>query len=218
MFRRFLNNYVPDDFAVRSQRDWTDTDTARLLGVSVPSYTAFLAEAAWSSFSGGKLRVLLPDGPLALEAWNEPAGWSASWPRWRASVRVFAYDWLGRLLAFDTNRMSGGQPLLCLLDPNEGELYEIPDTFDVFIKETIISAPDACVEASAHREWIDAGGAVPHETQCAACKVPLFLGGSIKPTNLEVSNLDVHLSICGQLSAQTEALPAGSRVGGVQIK
>jgi hypothetical protein len=46
-------------------------------------------------------------------------------------------------------------------------------------------------------------------------RVPLFLGGSDTLENLEVTDLDVYWTICGQLRLAAAQLPEGTAIKGI---
>ena len=53
--------------------------------------------------------------------------------------------------------------------------------------------------------------------ECYSCDVPPTLGAELEPEEFERTNLDVHLSILGQVHRQTKHLPAGTRIDKVNI-
>ena len=60
-------------------------------------------------------------------------------------------------------------------------------------------------------QWLESGGVAPQHDPCIGYKVPLFLHGSDTVDNLEVTDMDVYWSICGQA---LHANRAANRVAG----
>ena len=206
-FAPLLEFFPADEGASGPFPAWTAEDTQRLVGFEPELYTEFISGVARSSYAGGLLRVLLPDTKPGLSAWNGEAGWASDWQQWAGRLVVFAFDWLGRQFAFDRSRVQGGEPLVSMLEPGTGELLEIPETFSGFIEREIIDYQDAALAASFHRQWLDSGGAAPRFNQCVGYKIPLFLGGTDEVSNLALTDLEVHVSFCGQLYAKNHLPP-----------
>ena len=129
--------------------------------------------------------------------------------RWTANVEVafpgfaqrlvcFGYDWLGRHFALDQQRLHNDQLLVLLLEPGTGEALEVPVTFGAFHDEELVGYRNDALASEFHGQWLASGGAQPEHHQCVGYTVPLFLGGSDEVSNLELSDLDVYWSICGQ--------------------
>lgn len=203
-FSRFLNKFVSDDISTGPAAGWTDEDTRNLIGHPSPSFTEFLSTHARTSYGGGLLRFLLPDETPSLLSWNGETGWGLDWPRWRRHLVVFAYDWMGRQFTFDRQRLDNAskEPMINILEPGTGEVLEIPEDFYGFINRELVDYEDAALAAGFYREWRAAGGAVPTVKQCVGYRIPLFLGGQDDISNMELSDMEVYLSLCGQLSSQ----------------
>ncbi len=54
-------------------------------------------------------------------------------------------------------------------------------------------------------------------TECVGYRKPLFLGGQDVIDNLEISDMEVYWSLCGQLLGRVRNLPNGARVGHLGI-
>jgi hypothetical protein len=54
--------------------------------------------------------------------------------------------------------------------------------------------------------------------ECYSCKTPLSLGGTLEVDNFERMDLEVHLSILGQIHQQTRHLPPGVTINSVRIE
>jgi hypothetical protein len=58
---------------------------------------------------------------------------------------------------------------------------------------------------------------IPADGQCYAFRVPPILGGKVEADNVEVMDLAVWVSVCGQLHRQVQALPPGTKVTGFKV-
>lgn len=208
MFERFRSEFAPlRDAAPAAGSGWHDGRFADVAG-----YEEFVGEFGGASFGGGLYRVHDEQtGPRALVLAVE------AFPEFAARVRPFGYDWLGRQFAVDFGRVDAGQPQVLLLEPGTGEALEIPLTFSAFHDEELIEYADAALAAGFFEDW-SAGHREVLPLQRNACvgyRVPLFLGGPDTVENLELSDLDVYWSICGQLRRGTLNLPPGTSVNQV---
>jgi hypothetical protein len=158
----------------------------------------------------------LPEGVPSLVSWNTPSGWSKEWSGWRDRLVVFGYDWLGRLLGFDRARVLDGEPLVAILEPGTGQLLEVPATFAGFIDRELVDEADAALAASFYADWKSSGGRAPHPTECIGYRTPLFLAGRDSIENLEVCDLDVYISLCGQMYAEAKSRPPGTAVKAIK--
>jgi hypothetical protein len=61
-------------------------------------------------------------------------------------------------------------------------------------------------------------GVVPAAGQCYAFKVPPILAGQVDSESVEVMDLAVWVSICGQLHRQVQAMSPGTRISGLTLK
>lgn len=203
-FARFLEHYSADVDAARS----TEFDCAtiyELLGYRLTDYTEFLTEVARSSFAGGLIRFLLPQTDPSIFSWNSPEGWVSDWKQWDGRLVVFAYDWLGRQISFDLARREDDEPLISILEPGTGQLLEVPENFHGFIEQEIIDYHDAALASTFHSQWIKNGNPLPLFRECVGYKVPLFLGGEDSINNVEISDIDVYVSLCGQYYSKADS-------------
>lgn len=204
MFERFKKMYGVERDTVDAATIWTDP---RLNGID--GYATFAQEYAGASFRGGFYRVHDDQtGPQALSLVAD------AFPELSERACPFGYDWLGRQFAVDSGRVAAGDPQVLLLEPGTGEALEIPVGFSEFHEVELIEHPDAALASGFFRDWSSANH---HELpllrdQCVGYRVPLFLGGQDTVENLEVSDLDVYWSICGQLRrAETGSFLDGRR-------
>jgi hypothetical protein len=175
----------------------------------VPGYVEFANEFAGASFDGGLYRVHDEQtGPLAMVLISE------AFPEFADRVCPFGYDWLGRQFALDAGRLMDGQPLVLLLEPGTGEALEIPVSFVGFHDEELIEYADAALANEFFGAWSTQNpDTLPLDmVTCIGYRVPLFLGGRDTVENLEVSDLNVYWTMCGQLRRGIRDLPLGATV------
>ncbi len=110
----------------------------------------------------------------------------------------FGYDWLGRHFALDKNRIENEQMLILLFEPGAGEVMQIPVDFKNFNNEELVEYQNEALASEFYMEWLNTKGDSPSHSQCIGYKVPLFLNGSDTVENLEISDMEVYWSICGQ--------------------
>lgn len=140
-----------------------------------------------------------------------------AFPQFASRIECFAADWLGNQFATDAGRVTGGQPLVLLLEPGTGQGLEVPANIDEFHSRELVEHAEACVALSFYKRWIAGGGAAPAYEQCIGYKRPLYLGGVDEVENLEVSDFDVYWTISSQLLAKTRGLPPGTSIRRVSI-
>lgn len=207
MFERFRSEFAPLRDATQAGSPWRDDRLVRVAG-----YVEFVDEFGGASFGGGLYRVHDDQtGPRALALVAE------AFPEFAARVLPFGYDWLGRQFAADFGRVAAGQPQVVLLEPGTGEALEIPLSFVAFHDEELTEYADAALAAGFFEDWSAGhGDALPLlRSVCVGYRVPLFLGGLDTVENLELSDLDVYWSICGQLRHATSMLAPGTSVNEV---
>ena len=172
-------------------------------GIACPSYVQFMRTTIRSSFNGGLLRFLLPETKVSLADWNGPDGWSHDWPGRRGQLFVFAYDWMGRQFAFDNERKNDrGEAEIGMLEPGTGELLQIPAVFHVFIEKVLIDQARAALAERFYDEWRKKIKKQLRHHECAGYAVPLFLNGEDNVENLEIVDVQIYLSLMGQMSSQ----------------
>lgn len=144
---------------------------------------------------------------LAIDAFPELSG----------RITCFGADWLGRQFALDSARVADGKQLVLLLEPGTGEALEIPANYSSFHTDELVHHADAAVANSFYRAWRLAGGLAPAYDQCVGYKIPLFLGGEDKVSNLELCTFETYWGMSTQLLAQVRRLPEGEPIGRVTI-
>ena len=177
-----------------------------------PSATVgeWLDLAGGQGFADGLYRVHTKASARAADAWIAHA-----FPEFAGRLACFGHDWLGRQFATDTGRGTSADPEVMLLEPGTGEAFEIPVPFSLFHDEELVDFTEDALAISFYEQWRHAGGAAPGPSECVGFRRPLFLGGEDVVANLELSDLDVHWTIMGQLRRQAQGLPEGARIAGV---
>jgi hypothetical protein len=180
--------------------------------VSVPGYLELAGKYAGCSFENGLYRLHdAVTGPRAT-------GWLATaFASWASNVRPFGYDWLGREFCVDYERVEDGEPQVLLVDMEEDDAYFVPRSFRDF-HETLMQEAEATLELGRWNEWAAANpDKLPlRPSDCAAYKVPVFLGGQIGTELLEVTDIDVYWTLTSELLAGSRALKPGTRISGIE--
>lgn len=207
MFERFRAEYSPLRDSVAGVQAWQDDRLAEVYG-----YRDFVPEFTGATFGGGVYRI--HDYRTGTQALTLIAD---AFPEFAARACPFGYDWLGRQFAVDSGRVVGGQPQVLLLEPGTGEALEIPLSFGAFHDEELIEYADAALATAFFEAWSVANrsGLPLGRDQCVGYKVPLFLGGQDVVANLELTDVDVYWSICGQLRRGVLDLPPGTTINEV---
>ena len=210
MFEAFRAEYGPSRDDVPSGSAWEHELLAGVAG-----YTDFAAEFAGATFARGAYRV--HDGPSGAQAMVLVA---EAFPEFAGRVCPFGYDWLGRQFAVDVGRIVVGQPQVLLLEPGTGEALDVPASFAAFHDEVLIEYPDAALATEFFEIWSSANGDnLPlSRGQCVGYRIPLFLGGQDAIENLELTDMQVYWSICGQLRSGALSLPPGTSINEVAAR
>ena len=126
-----------------------------------------------------------------------------AFPAYSGKVVVFGYDWLGRHFALDQRRVNDGDMEVLLIEPGTGEALEIPVGIKEFHNVELVQyAADALAE-SFFRTWSESNERELKHTDCVGYKTPLFLSGKDEIENLEVTDMEVYWSLCGQILSKT---------------
>jgi len=188
---------------------WRDARLTKAAG-----YLELAEGHAGRTFDNGLYRLHdATTGPRALALID------AAFPELGGRVCPFGYDWYGRQIAVDLRQVEDGQPLLAILDVDEGEVVEVPYAFIPFHNEIIAEHPDEVLAKEQFLRW----AAIHPEAlplgpdQCVAPQVPYFLGGSDDPADLTIEDIEVHWSVCGQLRHVVRGLPEGTPIRGATI-
>ena len=130
----------------------------------------------------------------------------------------FGYDWLGSQFALDSGRVEDGEALVLILEPGTGEALEVPLSFGAFHEE-LDDYREPALAAGFFANWakVNPDRLPLRASECAGYRVPLFLGGADVVDNLELIDLHVYWSLCGQLRLGTRHLPPGASIGQVSL-
>ena len=161
----------------------------------------FLSTTASRSYGGGLLRF---GADIVAPALN-------GWP-WAARLLPFAYDWMGRVYGLDTTRTVDGLALVSRVEPDVGEILESDIPFDEFVADQFGADAEATLAIDFFDEWQAAGGRPLDIRECAGFRIPLFLGGTEDIAKFEIVDVDVYLTITGQLAGQTTGMEPGTRI------
>lgn len=179
-----------------TDRESRESDQSILAAVEpyAPGFSRLIGDYGGGTFESGLYRL---HGSGDLLAWTENV--SAAFPKLENRIICFAFDWLGRHFALDRKRVVDGQMQVLLLEPGAGEVMQIPADLQAFHNVELVEYRNDALASDFFFRWTDSGGAPPAYNQCVGYKVPLFLGGSDDEQNLELSDMDVYWTICGQL-------------------
>jgi hypothetical protein len=207
LFEQF-SSALPRVQLATSSQPWLDDYLVRVTG-----YREFAYRWAGATFERGLYRIVdSRSGALVAQLVSE------AFPDFHERVHAFGYDWLGRVLAVDSGRTDKAQPLVLLLEPGTGEAIEVPYSF-LHFHENLTEIKDAALASNFFVKWSKQHGSdLPLPvTKCVGYSVPLFLGGRDVIENLELIDMDVYWTVCGQLKLGTSRLPPGSTIKEVSI-
>lgn len=207
MFEHFRAAYAPLRDAAPAGQAWQHERLA-----AVEGYGDFAAEFAGATFDGGLYRVHDDrSGAQALALIAE------TFPEFSGRACPVGYDWLGRQVAVDAGCVFDGKPHVLILEPGAGEALEVPLPFVDFHDEELIEYADAALAAGFFERWSAANGELLPlgRDQCVGYRVPLFLGGQDVLENLELVDMEVYWSICGQLRRGALSLAPGTSINEV---
>ena len=102
-------------------------------GTSDASLRDFLRQFGGQSFNDGLYRVMSASVQDEADAFIAQA-----LPGFAERTEAFAYDWLGRIFALDSDRMITGSRAVLMLEPGTSEALEIPCDLITFHEEALI--------------------------------------------------------------------------------
>lgn len=107
-----------------------------------------------------------------------------------------------------------------MFEPGTGEVLEIPATFASLHDDELIDFGDSALATEFFAAWSARHPrSLPlRHGECVGYRVPLFLGGADTVENLEVIDMDVYWTVCGQLRRGTLRLRAGTTIRDVAIE
>lgn len=175
-------------------------------------FNELLCDFQGDSFGKGIYRLHEYDN---IEKWNEII--SEAFPEFHERIQCFGYDWLGRQFSLDKERIVDGQPQILMFEPGTGEILEMPCNFIEFHNNEVVNYHEACLASEFFDDWMSINKTKLTEKECAGYKVLLFLGGDDTAENLELSDMEVYWSICGQLIKSTREFAEGTKINGIGI-
>jgi hypothetical protein len=167
-----------------------------------PEFRELYEQVAGATFNEGLYRVHDPNSSetstdLVKEAFPEVA---------KKVGPCFGYDWLGRQFGLDLSRRDPtGKYMVLMHEPGTSAVRGLPATVESFHDRILIEQAEAALAVAYFNEWASKTkrSFLPlSRKSCVGYKVPLFLNGKDELNNLEVSDLEVYWSICGQLRNQ----------------
>ena len=131
---------------------------------------------------------------------------------------VFASDWSGRQFAIDRKNMTEAGPAVSLFDLGAPKSFSVDRAIVDFHDSILIEKTNAALSSKLFESWRTENPADIAPNECIGYKIPLFLGANDKIDNLERIDMDVYLSLCSQLYAETLKLPPGATIRSISIR
>lgn len=209
MFKRFVGNFA---LTSRSQKATTKQLTLPKLLSQASGASEFFSNFAGATFNGGLYRV---HSLAEIEKWTRQV--ESFFPAFKGKINCFGYDWLGRQFALYSELTSDGQPLVFTFIPGTGKVLEIPTSFQDFHNFEIVDYPNDALASDFFAEWKNTVDDEIQADQFVGYKIPLFLNGEDDLSNLEISDMDVYFTLCGQLLQQVNKMPPGTKISKVSI-
>lgn len=163
------------------------------------------------------------DGAYVLYTFDEMQRFSSyawnTFPGLKGKALCFGRSWVGDQFAVHLGERDGtsGEPLVVMADYGSGESKTSVFDFVSFHNSGLVDEPDELLFVSMYEQWRSANGPIADRTRCASWKVPLVLGGANQIENLDVTDVDVHLAVTGQIIEKTRDLPPGTPISSVEI-
>ncbi|RKR76406.1 T6SS immunity protein Tdi1 domain-containing protein [Frondihabitans australicus] len=132
----------------------------------------------------------------------------------------FAIDWLGRQFGARPARPGegDGQPVVVIANVGSGEYEGEVAPLDEFIGFLGSDAAATTLGAEAYAAWREANGAPQLDfDECLGYRIPLFLGGTDSPDNVELNDVSVYWTLVGQVFDRSRDLPEGTRITSVGV-
>lgn len=189
MFKTFLSTY-----SISSQvENKPDSELLSKIEPYATGFSTLMSSHGGSTFNNGIYRLhTLQD----ILKWTQII--EEEFVNYKGKAICFGYDWLGRHFALDKAKTEQDQMLILLFEPGAGEVMQIPTNFTNFHNQELTEHQNEALASEFYSEWVNDGGEKPSHSECIGYKVPLFLSGSDTIENLELSDMEVYWSICGQ--------------------
>jgi hypothetical protein len=130
-------------------------------------------------------------------------------------IVVFASDWSGRQFAIDFAELHRGRPTVGCFDCGGPDGFCTDQPIVQFHNKALVKQANAALAERMYRTWKKGHKEPIPPDKCVGYKVPLFLGGKDKVSNLELTDMEVYLETCLQLWEQVRNLPDGTPVSGI---
>lgn len=191
-----------DSRRIRSQ------PAGRSTAIAEPAVAEFLDQFGGASFAGGAYRV----SPLdATGHWTQRV--LSAFPALQAAPSCFASDWSGRQFA-----IAGPAKHVIVLDICAGQIMDTDAGFEDFHQTRLVGDMETILRLPLYKSWIRGGGDIPGPSECIEFTVPLFLGGAMDLSNLQLTDMEVSWELGSQLLAQARELPLGTVIDDVSIQ
>lgn len=142
---------------------------------------------------------------------------SNCFPKYNNKIYCFGYDWLGRQFALDFNNIFKNEPQILMFEPGTGCVLNIPCDFIKFHENEITTYSESCLSSDFFKIWIKNNNYNLKLNECAAYRIPLFLGGKDELENIVISDIELYWEICTQLINETKNLPLGTVINNIEI-
>lgn len=152
----------------------------------IASLDEFLAVVDGKTFLDGMYRIFKTSD---LEKWTGIV--EEAFPQAKGKVRIFGYDWLGRVFAVN---IAGDN--VVMLEPGTGQILSVPDDVEDFHEYDIAEEADDVLSGGFYRAWLEKNNNYQlKHNECVGYKVPLFLGGKDNVDNLEAGDMEVYWGV-----------------------
>lgn len=162
------------------------------------------------------------DGVFRVYRGDQVAGFTTTIASMFAAVKTtaiaFGYDWMGRQFVVDYSEMVDDKPTVVCLEPGVPDSFCTAEPILPFFNKALVTSADAALAEPLFRRWRKKRKRpiAPHE--CVGYKMPLFLAGEDELDNMELTDLDVYLTLCAQLWNKVKDLPDGTPIGEISIE
>ena len=167
-----------------------------------PAVDAFLTEYGGRTFRDGLYRTLRLDQAAAATAAMQTA-----FPEQSERAVPFGYDWLGRIFAVADD---DSECLICEL--GAGGVLAVPAGLAAVHEVEAVEHPQDLFAADFFAAWRATGEGPLARDECAAYRVPLYLGGADEVANLARFELAEYWEAAAAMWAEVRDLPEGAEV------
>jgi hypothetical protein len=133
-------------------------------------------------------------------------------------VVAFAADWNGRQFGLDFTELTRGKPSVSCFDLAGPDSFCTDQSVLEFHNSVLVDQADAALATDLYRRWRRKHNGDIEPEKCVGYKVPLFLGGKDKVTNLELTDMEVYLELNAQLWSRVKDLPDGTSIDDIRIE